>query len=133
MTRETAFSTVVAFFGLIANSFLGCWDIGLKLMVFCMVFDYATGVLGAIKQKTLSSEVMFWGGIKKCVILIVLAMAVLLDQLIGNEGPVFRTLAIYFYVGKEGLSVVENLGIIGVRLPSFFYKVLSQFKRRAMN
>lgn len=130
MTRDTAFSSVFAFIGLIANSFLGGWDIGLKLMVFCMVFDYVTGVLRAVKLHELSSEVMFWGGIKKSVILIVLAMAVLLDELIGSEGPVFRTLAIYFYIGKEGLSIVENLGVIGVRLPGFFYKILSQFEEK---
>lgn len=28
---------------------------------FCMVADYITGVLGAIKQRNLNSEVMFWG------------------------------------------------------------------------
>ena len=95
-----------------------------------MGIDYASGDLGAFKQRTLNSEVMFWGGVKKSFILVVLALAILLDQMVGNSGPVFRTLAIFFYVGKEGLSVVENLGIIGVPLPDFFYKVLSQFEEK---
>ncbi|SFK89599.1 toxin secretion/phage lysis holin [Paenibacillus sp. 1_12] len=128
MTRETAFSSIVAIAGLIVNSFLGGWDIGLQLLIFCMVADYITGVLGAIKRRNLNSEIMFWGGVRKSVILIVLALTVMLDELVGNAAPIFRTLAIYFYVGREGLSIIENLGIIGVPLPRFITKVLKQLE-----
>jgi toxin secretion/phage lysis holin len=79
----------------------------------------------------LDSEVMFWGGIRKSVILMVLALSVLLDGLVGNAAPVFRTLAIYFYVSREGLSVVENLGVIGVPLPGFISKVLKQLEDKS--
>jgi toxin secretion/phage lysis holin len=130
LNRETAFSSIMAIVGLIVNSYLGGWDIGLKVLIFCMVFDYITGVLGAIRQRNLDSEVMFWGGIRKSVILMVLVLAVLLDELVGNVAPVFRTLAIYFYIGREGLSVVENLGVIGVPMPSFITKVLAQLKEK---
>ncbi|NHN28601.1 phage holin family protein [Paenibacillus agricola] len=126
MTRETTFSSILALVGLIVNSYLGGWDIGLKILIFCMIFDYITGVLGAIKERNLDSEVMFWGGIRKSVILMVLVLSVLLDELVGNTAPVFRTLAIYFYISREGLSVVENLGVLGVPLPDFIRKVLAQ-------
>jgi toxin secretion/phage lysis holin len=131
MTREITFSGIMAIIALIVNSYLGGWDIGLKILIFCMVFDYITGVLGAIKQRKLDSEVMFWGGIRKSVILMVLALSVLLDALVGNAAPVFRTLAIYFYVSREGLSVVENLGVIGVPLPGFISKVLKQLEDKS--
>jgi toxin secretion/phage lysis holin len=131
MTRETTFSGVLAIAGLIVNSYLGGWDIGLKILIFCMVFDYITGVLGAIKQRNLDSEVMFWGGIRKSVILMVLVLSVLLDELVGNAAPIFRTLAIYFYVSREGLSVVENLGAIGIPMPEFISKVLSQLEDKS--
>lgn len=131
MTRETTFSGILAIIGLIINSYLGGWDIGLKILIFCMVFDYITGVLGAIKQRNLDSEVMFWGGIRKSVILMVIALSVLLDELVGNVAPVFRTLAIYFYISREGLSVVENLGVIGVPMPGFISKVLAQLEDKS--
>jgi len=95
-----------------------------------MVVDYATGFLGAIKSHKVDSEVMFWGGIRKCIILVVLAIAVNLDEMLGNSDPVLRTLAIYFYVAREGVSVTENLGILGVPLPPGITKVLTQLQEK---
>ncbi|NTX58887.1 phage holin family protein, partial [Myxococcus sp. CA039A] len=91
---------------------------------------YISGLLGAVKTKTVNSEIMFWGGVRKVVILAVVALAVMLDQLVGNDAPVFRTLALYFYVGREGLSIVENLGILAVPLPGFVGKVLAQLQEK---
>lgn len=128
--KENIFSGFVAVLGTGATMFLGGWDVILKVLIFCMVVDYATGLAGAIRTKTVNSEVMFWGGVRKAVILVVVALAVMLDQLVGNDSPVFRTLALYFYVGREGLSIVENLGILGVPLPGFVGKVLAQLQEK---
>lgn len=128
--NENVFSGVVATVGTGVSAFLGGWDIALKILVFCMVVDYITGLLGAVRTKSVNSEVMFWGGIRKGILLFVIAMAVMLDEFLGNETPVFRMLALYFYIGREGLSIVENLGILGVPLPSFVAKVLGQLQEK---
>jgi toxin secretion/phage lysis holin len=73
---------------------------------------------------------MFWGGIRKGVILVVVGIAVLLDSMLGNPEPILRTLAIYFYAAREGISVTENLGIIGVSLPPVIVKVLEQLQEK---
>lgn len=112
------------------TAYLGGWDIALKILVFCMVADYATGLLGAIRSKSVDSEVMFWGGVRKGVIFVVIALAVMLDEFLGNQTPVFRMLALYFYVGREGLSIVENLGILGVPLPAFVARILGQLQEK---
>ena len=130
MYKENLFGSVVAIAGTAVTLFLGGWDVPMKMLVYLMVVDYATGVLGAFRTKTINSEIMFWGGIRKGVIFLVVAMAVLLDQLIGNDAPIFRMLALYFYIGREGLSIVENLGILGVPLPSWIRKVLEQLKEK---
>jgi toxin secretion/phage lysis holin len=129
--KVAGYSGVASIASVFVSSYLGGWDIGMKVLIFFMIFDYVTGVLGAIKQRNLNSEIMFWGGIKKSVIIIVLAMSVLLDELVGNDAPIFRTMVIYFYVSKEGLSVVENLGILGVPMPDFLSKVLTQLEDRS--
>ncbi len=128
--REFTFSSFLALIGTAMSMFLGGWDVSLKLIVFCMVVDYVTGLLGALKTHTVNSEIMFWGGIRKAVILVVVALAVLLDQMIGNSTPVFRTLVLYFYIGREGLSITENIGILGVSLPNFLRKVLQQLQEK---
>jgi toxin secretion/phage lysis holin len=128
--KETIIKNVVALTGTIATGWLGGWDEALKALVFFMILDYTTGVLCGYKLKNLNSEVMFWGGIRKGAILVVIAVAVLFDQLVGNDEPIFRTMAIFYYVAREGLSVTENLGIMGVPLPPFIKNVLSQIEAK---
>lgn len=130
MGKENLISSIIAASGTIVTAYLGGWDIALKILVFCMVADYVTGLLGAIRTKSVSSEVMFWGGVRKGVIFLVIALAVMLDEFLGNQTPVFRMLALYFYIGREGLSIVENLGILGVPLPAFVAKVLGQLQEK---
>ncbi|HUX47225.1 MAG TPA: phage holin family protein, partial [Desulfosporosinus sp.] len=75
-------------------------------------------------------EIMFWGGIRKGLVLAVVVVAVLLDKMVGNSEPILRTLAIYFYVTREGISVTENLGILGVPLPPSISRVLIQLQKK---
>lgn len=128
--KEFSFSTFIATVGTILCSILGGWDVTLKVLVVLMVIDYVTGFLGAIKNKQVNSEVMFWGGIRKGLILAVIIIAVSLDEMVGNSVPILRTLAIYFYVTREGISVTENLGILGVPLPASIRRVLIQLQKK---
>ncbi|KGP74885.1 holin [Desulfosporosinus sp. Tol-M] len=128
--KEFGFSTLTASVGTILCSCLGGWDAALKVLVVLMVIDYLTGFLGAIKNKQVNSEIMFWGGIRKGLILAVVVVAVLLDGMVDNQEPILRTLAIYFYVAREGISVTENLGILGVPLPPSISRVLAQLQKK---
>ncbi|RNB90146.1 holin [Brevibacillus nitrificans] len=128
--KEATVGGMVAIVGSAMSVFLGGWDITLKLLIYAMIADYATGLLGAVKQKKVNSEVMFWGGVRKGVILLVIGLAVMLDQLMGNDSPVFRTLALYFYIGREGISILENFGHIGVAYPAFFKQIMEQLNER---
>lgn len=129
--KEFSFSTVVASVCTIMSAALGGWDIALRVLITLMVVDYATGFLGAVKTKTVTSDEMFWGGIRKGIIFAVLIVAVLLDEMIGNKEPILRTLTIYFYVAREGVSVTENLGVLGVPLPPGISRVLKQLQEKS--
>jgi len=129
-TKELTLNTFVAAAGTIVSAWLGGWDAALKVLVVLMIIDYATGFLGAVKGHKVNSEVMYWGGFRKAAILVVLAIAVLFDQMVGNSAPILRTLAIYFYVSREGISVTENLGILGVPLPPGISRVLTQLQEK---
>lgn len=123
--KDAFFGIAAAAIGIIGTS-LGGWDKGMVLLLWLMAGDYVTGLLGAIKTKTVNSDVMYWGGIRKVVVLFVIGLAYTLDSWMNPEAPIFRTLAIYFYVGREGLSVVENLGKMGVLLPAAIKDKLQQ-------
>ena len=91
-----------------------------------MALDYITGVIYACINKTLNSNIGFKGLIKKCMILVVLVVAVLLDRMINGESWVFRTLVCYFYIANEGISLLENAANLGVPIPNKIKDALEQ-------
>jgi toxin secretion/phage lysis holin len=118
-SKEISTGALAAVTGVMATAagWLGGWDKPLQLLVVLMLADYVSGLGGAIKTKTVSSDIMFWGGIRKIVVLFVVGLAALIDAWIQPGIPMFRTAAIFFYIGREALSVVENFGVLGVPLP----------------
>jgi toxin secretion/phage lysis holin len=114
--KEAAISGWVAVAGVMLTDWLGGWDKAVQVLLYLMAVDYLTGVAGAVKTKTLNSDIMFWGGVRKAVVLFVIGLAALMDEWLQPGVPLFRTAAIYFYAGREGLSVSENLGKLGLPL-----------------
>lgn len=128
--KELSLNTCIAATGTVVSAWLGGWDAALKVLVVLMAIDYATGFLGAVKNHKVNSDTMFWGGIRKGIILAVVIVAVLFDEMVKNPFPIFRTLSIYFYVSREGISVTENLGILGVPLPPGISRMLTQLQEK---
>jgi toxin secretion/phage lysis holin len=128
--KEFGFNSLIATIGTTLSAWLGGWDAALNVLIVLVVLDYITGLLGAVKLKKVNSEIMYWGGIRKIIIFAVVALAVLFDRMLNTPDPVLRTLAIYFYVAREGISVTENLGILGVPLPPGIAKVLEQLQAK---
>lgn len=106
---------------------LGGMDIALKSLIIIMMIDYITGVASAIYNKKLSSKIGFKGIIKKFSYLCVVALSVVIDNLISQDG-VIRTLVIYFFVANDGLSIIENMAEMGVKLPQKLIDSLEQIK-----
>ena len=111
----------------IATYFLGGWDIAIQSLLVFIVVDYITGVLKAIYNKELNSEVGLKGIIKKVGYLLVVSISVLLDKIAGNTGAI-RNIVIYFFVANEGLSILENWGNLGLPLPKQLTEALEQLK-----
>lgn len=86
---------------------LGGWDVILRALVFLVILDYVTGVLKALYTKTLSSSVGFKGLIRKIVIFIVVATAVVVQDVVGDSIPL-REIVIIFFICNEGISLLEN-------------------------
>lgn len=89
--------------------------------------DYLTGVCKAIYNKKINSTVGLKGIMKKVGYLIVVAVAVEIDRIIGNTGAI-RSLVIYFFVANEGISILENWGNMGLPLPQKIFDTLEQLK-----
>jgi toxin secretion/phage lysis holin len=124
----TWFKCVFAFVGGTITAALGGWDLALQVLVLFVVLDYMTGLVAAWYSKTLNSQVGFRGICKKVLLFIPVAICYALDQVLGQE--ILRSLAIFFYIANEGLSITENLGLCGVPVPAQLMGALEQLKQR---
>ena len=106
----------------------GCWDVAMIVLISFMVIDYITGFIKAWYTKTLSSDTGLRGIARKFLIIVVLIVAVLLDRLLNTGTWVFRTLACYFYIANEGLSILENIVELGLPVPDKLKEALAQLK-----
>ena len=113
--------------------FLGGCDGLMYALIAFVVVDYITGIMCAIVDKKLSSEVGFKGICKKVLIFLLVGIANILDVNIIGSGSVLRTAAIFFYLSNEGVSLLENAAHLGLPVPNAMKEVLQQLHDRAEN
>jgi len=126
----TWFSGCFALVGAGISALLGGWDGPVKALIFFMALDLFSGLAAACREHRVDSQVMLWGGVGKVMILTLVAAGVVLDRLLGLAEPCCRLAVIWFYVGREGLSVLENYGKLDLPLPAFLTQILRQLQER---
>ena len=114
-----------------AAGLLGEWNVLLTILAVFMVIDYVTGLIVAWRGKSpktesghVSSKAGFDGLIRKAFIMVIVLVATLLDVAIGNASRVFQTAATMYYIANEGISILENTALMGVKYPVFIIRAL---------
>ena len=110
--------------------FLGGADGFLYALIAFVVIDYITGVMCAIVDKKLSSEVGFKGICKKVLIFMMVGIGNIIDVQVLGQAGVLRTAVIFFYLSNEGVSMLENAGHLGLPIPAKLKEVLEQLHDR---
>ena len=110
--------------------FLGGWDGFLYALLAFVVIDYITGLMCAVLDKKLSSEVGFRGIFKKVLIFSLVAIGHIIDKSVIGDGYVIRTAVIFFYLSNEGVSILENAAHIGLPVPQKLKDILEQLHNR---
>ena len=108
----------------------GCDGLLIALVVFVAI-DYVTGVMCAVSDKKLSSEVGFKGICRKVLIFLLVGIANILDVQVIGTGSVLRTAVIFFYLSNEGVSLLENSAHLGLPVPEKMKDILAQLHDRA--
>ena len=111
--------------------FLGGNDGLLIALVPFVAVDYLTGVMCAVSDKVLSSNVGFKGICRKVLIFLLVGIANILDIHVIGTGSVLRTAVIFFYISNEGVSLLENAAHLGLPVPGKIKAVLEQLHDRA--
>lgn len=120
----------VAGLGTFLSFVFGDWDVALQCLIIAIAIDYISGIIKAFINKELSSKIGVKGLLKKVGVLLIVALATLIDKITGESGMV-RTLVIYYFVANEGLSVIENLGEAGLPIPDVIKKALKSLKNES--
>lgn len=113
-----------------AADYLFGWNEALEALLILMVLDYASGVLAAYinPDMKLDSSVGFRGIAKKVMILLIVALAHMVDRAVGTD--IVQSVVTLFFIGNEGLSVIENAGNAGLPIPKRLRDTLEQFHER---
>lgn len=127
MTIQVVFAGVGGWLGW----FLGGCDGLLYALLAFVVIDYITGIMCAVVDKKLSSEVGFKGIFKKVLIFALVGVGHIFDTRIIGAGSVLRTAVIFFYLSNEGVSLLENAAYLGLPIPQKLKSVLEQLHDRS--
>lgn len=119
-------SVIAALAGGFALKFLGGNDVALKAMIVLAVLDYISGVIKGFYLKKISSEIGFKGILKKLAIFIVIAVAVVLQELTSGALAI-REIVIMFFICNEALSILENAAVL-IPIPEALEKTLLQLR-----
>lgn len=111
--------------------FMGGCDGLIYALIAFVVVDYITGVMCAVADKKLSSEIGFKGICKKVLVFVLVGLANILDVQVIGTGCVLRTAVIFFYISNEGVSILENSAHLGLPIPSKLKDILEQLHDRA--
>ena len=118
--------------GLIISNLLGGWDVPIQTLLFFMAIDYITGLLCAISGKSekgsLNSQVGWKGLVKKGVALLIVMCAYRIDTMASIDYA--RNWTILSFTLVEFISITENSGLLGVKVPSFLVRIIEVLKNK---
>lgn len=134
---KAAILAAIAAAGTFLAEALGGWDADIITLLVFMGVDFLLGIIvaGVFKQskKTksgrLNSAASFKGLFKKGAVLLVVLIANRLDVM-GGDGHTVRSLVVLFFLGNEGLSILENLGLMGVPFPPALKNALEALQKK---
>ncbi|RQN12480.1 holin [Clostridium butyricum] len=122
---QAIFATIGGYIGW----FLGGVDGFMYALITFVIIDYVTGLMVAVLEKKLSSEVGFRGIFKKVLIFALVGIGNIIDVHLIKNGSAIRTAVIFFYVSNEGISIIENAAKIGLPIPQKLKDILEQLNK----
>lgn len=114
----------------------GGWTADLTTLLFCMLVDYVTGIVVAAyfnnspktENGALSSKAGFRGLVKKTAILLCVIIAYRLDVTLGIS--YIKTAAVIAFIANEMVSIIENMGLMGVPIPPAILKAIDVLRNK---
>lgn len=126
MNDEVSEFMIAGIVGL-AGWFFGGLDGFIKVLIACTVIDYITGVCRAGSEGKISSAIAFRGIARKIVMFFLVGIAHIIDKHMLNDNQALKVAVCLFYIGNEGISIIENAEKLGVPIPKFLHGKFLKF------
>lgn len=128
---------VIGLIGSAITSAFGGWDAGMTTLGIMMIVDYVSGfIVAAVFKKSpktesgaLESRAGWKGLIRKGAELAMVLVAYRLDVLIGTT--FIKDACVIGFIVNEALSIVENMGLMGVPIPPVIEKAIAILKAKS--
>ncbi len=113
-----------------AFSYICGWDKATEVLLWLMLLDYISGVMAAYinTEMALDSGKGYRGIVKKVMILVLVSLAHFVDDATGQI--IAQDLVVWFFIGNEGLSILENASKAGLPVPEKLKGALEQLKEQ---
>lgn len=121
---------VLAVIGAIAGYLLGGLDQLLSVFAVVFIIDTISGIIKANISGTYSSKAFRKGILNKSGYLLAIILVVQLDKILGNTGAL-RTALLFCFIYNESISVIENLGEMGVPIPEKIKAALEVLNKKS--
>jgi len=122
---------IFASIGAAIGWFEGGADNFIYALIMFTIVDYIFGVLRAIAEKKLSSQIGAKGIVKKVGMFLIVGVAHLADLYLLQEGGALRTAIVFFYCSNEGISILESASTLGLPIPQTLRDALAQIKPKS--
>lgn len=129
MKSKEVITIIMGILGGAVSAFLGPLD-GIIITLLCFIAaDYITGVISGAFSGQLSSKRGFKGLLKKVLILLIIGIIHTAEnRLLGSADTVLRDSVCAFYIGNEGISILENVHECGVKYPGKIEKLFEAWR-----
>ena len=116
------------------EAYIGNFDKYLQVFFILMLLDYVSGIIAAIYNKQLNSEIGYKGIMKKFAIIICISVARQIDILdLYDSKILIRPLVLMFFTINEILSILENLAKTGIPVPEIMNHTLQKSREKKSN
>lgn len=136
MVLKTGVLSVIGVIGAGIAALFGGWDAGLATLIIFMSIDYITGLIvaGVFGNSTktpngaLESKAGWKGLCRKGTTILIVLVACRLDLVLGSNYT--RDAVIIGFVLNETISIIENVGLMGVDLPPVLIKAIEILRNK---
>lgn len=122
--------TISTVLGALMGYMFGGWSLLIHILLVFVIIDWLTGWAAAWINGELRSRVGYYGIARKVAIFLLVMVSHFADMVLGGL-PFFQNTVIFFYLANELLSIIENVGRMGVPIPQVFRGAIEEFNKRS--